>query len=256
MQRKVARIAEALTGMISGRPETEAVVLGEAAEVQLLDPYFTISLDVYYSGVLPPSNDRREQYGAPQVFDTVPAFTEDRFLIEDLPVRIRYQETSRIDLLLQRIADSQWILHDSGTHLFYRLVYGEVLFERSNWLASIRSRLAALPAHFWEMLRDGARIAASYYLNDLRAAIYRNDGLFTVFSMSRFLQSLCSFFFAINRSFEPSPRMILQKVTELPRLPDGFRGRFESLLREDPELPPARKAEIAELLTKSILAMA
>jgi hypothetical protein len=129
------------------------------------------------------------------------------------------------------------------------------MFQRSPWLEIIRGRTQTLPDHFWQMLRDGARIANSYYLNDLRAATYRDDMLFTLVSMSRFVQSLCSFLFALNRGFEPSPRTILEKVTELPRLPDGFRGRFESLLRDDPELPPARKAEIAELLTKSILAM-
>lgn len=255
MQRKVARISETLAKTISSWREVEAVVLGEAAEEKLLDPYFTISLDVYYTGSLPPPNDRREQYGAPRTFDTVPAFTEDRLFLEELPVKIRYQETTRIDLLLKRLDDRLWVFHDPGTYLFYRLAYGDVLFQRSGWLETIRRRLAGLPDHFWQMLRDGARIAASYYLNDLRAAVYREDRLFTLFSMSRYLQSLCSFLFAVNRSFEPSPRLLQEKVTELPRLPDGFHGRFESLLREDPELQPPRKAEIAELLTKSILAM-
>jgi hypothetical protein len=256
VQRKVARISEALSRTISGWPQVEAVILGEAAEARLLDPYFTISLDVYFAGALPPSNDRREQYGAPRTFDTVPAFTEDRFLLEELPVKIRYQETTRIDLLLKRIDDRHWVFHDAGTYLFYRLAYGQALFERSGWVVAIRQRLAGLPEHFWRMLRDGARIAASYYLNDLRAAAYREDPLFSLFSVSRFLQSLCSFLFAVNHSFEPSPRLLREKVAELPRLPDGFHGRFESLLREDPELRPPRKAEIAELLAKSILPMA
>ena len=65
-----------------------------------------------------------------------------------------------------------------------------------------------------------------------------------------------SFLFAVNRTFEPSARLLVEKVLELPRLPDGFRGRFESMLRDDPELPRERKREIAELLVKSILPMA
>ena len=255
MQRKVAGVSEVLTESISRWESVEAVVLGESAEIKLLDPYFTISLDAYFTGVLPPRNDRRQQLGAPRSFDTVPGFTEDRFLVDELPVRIRYQETTRIELLLKRIGDGQWIFHESGTYPFYRLAYGQVLLQRSGWLEAIRGRLAALPDHYWQVLRDGARIATSYYLNDLRAATYRADSLFIVFSMSRFLQNLCSFLFAVNRSFEPSPRMLLEKVMELPRLPDGFRGRFESLLREGPDLQADRKAEIAELLTKSILAM-
>ena len=255
MQGKVARISEAITETLSRWESVEAVVLGESAEIKLLDPYFTISLDAYYTASLPPRNDRREQLGGPRSFDTVPGFTEDRFLLEELPVRIRYQETTRIELLLKRIAEGEWIFHESGTHPFYRLAYGQVLLQRSDWLETIRGRLTALPDHYWQMLRDGARIATSYYLNDLRAATYRADTLFVLFSMSRFLQNLCSFLFAVNHSFEPSPRMMMEKVMDLSRLPDGFRGRFESLLREGPDLQPDRKAEIAELLTKSILSM-
>jgi hypothetical protein len=255
VQRKVARISEALTNTISAWETVEAIVLGESAEIKLLDPYFTISLDVYFTGVLYPRNDRREQFGAPRTFDTVPGFTEDRFLVEELPVRIRYQETTRIEFLLKRIGDGEWVFHEAGTHPFYRLAHGQVLFHRSDWLESIRRRLGTLPDHYWQMLRDGARIATSYYLNDLRAATYRSDSLFVVFSLSRFLQNLCGFLFAVNRSFEPSPRLMMEKVVDLPRLPDGFRGRFESLLREGPDLTVDRRAEIAELLTKSILAM-
>ena len=255
MQRKVARISEALTETIARWETAEAVVLGEFAEVKLLDPYFTISLDVCYTASLPPRNDRREQFGGPRSFDTVPGFTEDRFLIEELPVRIRYQETTRIELLLKRIADGQWVFHESGTYPFYRLAYGQVLLQRTSWLETVRGTLASLPEHYWQMLRDGARIATSYYLNDLRAAAHRSDSLFGLFSMSRFLQNLCSFLFAVNHSFEPSPRMMTEKVLSLPRLPDGFQGRFESLLREGPDLSTDRKAEIAELLTKSILSM-
>jgi hypothetical protein len=158
--------------------------------------------------------------------------------------------------MLKRIAEQQWIYHDAGTYLFYRLLHGQVLHKQTSWLDQTRKTLSAMPDHFWWAIQNGARISAAYYLNDLRAAVYRGDNLFYVFSLSHFLHSLCSFLFAVNRTFEPSARMIAERVRDLPRLPDGFGGRFESMLRDDPELPPERKREIAELLVKSILPMA
>jgi hypothetical protein len=255
VQRKVGRLSEQLKQSISAWPGIEAIVLGEAAETGILDPYFTISLDVFHDSGVPSSAERKGLFGHPTAFETVPGFTEDRFLLEELPVKIRYQSTERVDFMLKRIADEEWIFHDASTYLFYRLLHGQVLFQKSNWLDQTRDKLSAVADHFWQLVQNGARISAAYYLNDLRAAVYRGDQLFFTFSLSHFLRSLCSFLFALNRTFEPSDRLIAERVQELPRLPDGFGGRFESMLRDNPELSPERKLEVAELLVKSILPM-
>jgi hypothetical protein len=242
VQQKVGRVSQQLNQIISVWPGIEAVVLGEAAEAGILDPYFTISLDVYHHSGVPPSAERKGLF-------------EDRFLLEELPVKIRYQSTERVDYMLKRIADKEWIFHDASTYLFYRLLHGQVLNQKSEWLDQTRDKLSDVADHFWQMVKNGARIAAAYYLNDLRAAVYRGDRLFYAFSLSHFLRSLCSFLFALNRTFEPSDRLIAERVQELPKLPDGFGGRFESMLRDNPELSPERKLEVAELLVKSILPM-
>ena len=255
MQQKVGRVSQHLNQIICAWSGIEAVVLGEAAETGILDPYFTISLDVYHHSGVPPSEERKGLFGDPTAFDTVPGLTEDRFLLEELPVKIRYQSTERVDYMLKRIADKEWIFHDASTYLFYRLLHGQVLNQKSEWLDRTRDKLSEVADHFWQMVKNGARIAAAYYLNDLRAAVYRGERLFYVFSLSHFLRSLCSFLFALNRTFEPSDRLIAERVQELPKLPDGFGGRFESMLRDNPELSPERKLEVAELLVKSILPM-
>jgi hypothetical protein len=255
VQRKVERVSKQLNQIISAWSGIEAIVLGEAAETGILDPYFTISLDVYHDSGVPPSAERKGLFGDPTAFDTVPGFTEDRFFVEELPVKIRYQSTERVDFMLKRIADKEWIFHDASTYLFYRLLHGQVLHQKSNWLDQTRDKLSNVVDHFWQMVKNGARISAAYYLNDLRAAVYRGDRLFYAFSLSHFLRSLCSFLFALNRTFEPSDRLIAERVQELPKLPDGFSGRFESLLRDNPELSLERKLEVAELLVKSILPM-
>jgi hypothetical protein len=255
VHRKVGSVSTQLNEIISAWPGIEAVVLGEAAEAGILDPYFTISLDVYHDSGVPPSAERKGLFGDPTAFDTVPGYTEDRFFLEELPVKIRYQSTERVDFMLKRIDEKEWIFHDASTYPFYRLLHGQVLHQRSQWLDKTREKLSNLADHFWHVIKNGARISAAYYLNDLRAAVYRGDRLFYALSLSHFLRSLCSFLFALNRTFEPSGRRIAERVQELPKLPDGFGGRFESMLRDNPELSPERKLEVAELLVKSILPM-
>ena len=53
MKRKVRRIAGALAERLSHIEGVQAVLLGEAAEVEVFDPYFTIDLDVYSSDAPP-----------------------------------------------------------------------------------------------------------------------------------------------------------------------------------------------------------
>jgi len=256
MQQKVGKITGELTRTLAAWPGVEAVVLGEAAEAAVLDPYFTISVDVYYTEALASAAERRRAFGNPSPFDSLAPLGEDRFLRDDLPVKIRYQDTASYVLMLQRIEQRQWVLHEVGTYPFYRMVNGQLLHQRSGWVEEVRARLGALPEHFWRSVMDSTRLAVAYHLNDLRAAVFRADPLFTTFSLCQFLRSLCGFLFAANRAFEPSARLLGDKVRALSRLPDGFAGRFESLLRDDPVLPPQRKCEIAELLAKSILPMA
>jgi len=52
MKRKVQRITDALNKSLSGTDYVQTVVLGESADIDDSDPYFTIDLDVYVSGGL------------------------------------------------------------------------------------------------------------------------------------------------------------------------------------------------------------
>ncbi|MBA7681433.1 hypothetical protein ES703_89771 [subsurface metagenome] len=255
MQIKVAKVSKQLADIISGWEGIEAIVLGEAAEIKTLDPYFNIYLDVYHRGNLLPVNDRKLRLQNPVTFATALTFPEDRFLINDLPVRIRYQDMARFDLILKRIEDKLWVYRESGTCIFYRIENGQVLFQKSGWLDKIRGKLSELSEHFWEVILESTGVSVEYYLNDLNAAVFRNDNLYYLISASCFIRSMCSFLFALNRCFEPSGRMAYEKVKGLPKLPDEFAGRFESFLRDAPELPAQRKREIAELLARSILSM-
>jgi hypothetical protein len=257
MQRKVQAISQQLAGVLAAWPEVEAVVLGQGAETGVLDPYFAIPLDVYHRGELPAAMDRRARFGSPAAFETVPAQSslQDRFLLLELPVRVRYQEAARFEELLERIESRHWVFHDSSPGLFYRLTQGQPLYARSPWLEECRRRLLALPDHYWGVLLEGSQRAFSYALTDLKASALRDDGLFFTIALAQFVRALASFLFALNRRFEPGLRLLSRHLALLERIPDGFAGRFESLLREEPELDRERKCEIAGLLARSALAM-
>lgn len=255
MKKKVERIAGKFAEIISGWNNVEAIILGEAAEIETIDPYFNINLDIYYLGNLLPRNDRKEKLKLGIMLETSLIFPEDKFLVEDLPVRVRYKETARFGLILKRIEDRLWVFRDSGTNMFYRLTRGQVLFSKNDWLKTIQKRLEKPPEDFWEIIMDSTRFSIEFYLNDLDAAVYRNDRLFYLHSAASFIKSMCSFLFAYNKQFEPSSRMLYERVKALSRLPDEFIGRFESFLRHDMELPPKRKREIARLMAKSILSL-
>jgi hypothetical protein len=126
---------------------------------------------------------------------------------------------------------------------------------RSTWLEDCRKRLLGLPDHYWGVLLEGSQRAFSYALTDLKASALRDDALFFTIALTQFVRALASFLFALNRRFEPGPRLMSGHLARLERLPDGFAGRFDSLLREEPDLDRERKCEIAGLLARSALAM-
>ena len=257
MQRKVLNISRQLADNLSSWPGVEAVLLAEAAEPQALDPYFILQLEVLHRGVLPAAAERRRRFESPTAFEAVPALSEaqDRFLSEVLPVRVRYQDVQQLEGQLARIDANRWTPHEEGTRPFYRLVKGQVLFERGPWLGEVRQRLGRLPDGFWARMKDQALSVTSYALHDLQASVLRDDALGYVLFLAQFLRSLAAFLFALNRCFEPPARLLAGELLSLPRLPDGFSGRFESLLREEPELPRERKREVAELLARSVIKM-
>jgi len=135
--------------------------------------------------------------------------------------------------------------------MFYRLSYGTILHQSTRWLEDARARLDKLPDKFWQKLSEAYYSASEHYLTDIKSAVVREDSLFYLISLSGFVKNMCSFLFAVNHQFEPSGRKLFGQTLELETLPEHFKGRFDSILREDRELPPSRKQEIAEKLVRS-----
>ncbi|MDR1059062.1 MAG: DUF4037 domain-containing protein, partial [Treponema sp.] len=137
MKYKTKLLVDRFTGIISLWPGVECISLNEAALPDILHPYFALILDVYCRGPIPGAEERSRLYGEDVLaFETSGQKNKDRFLIGNIPVRLEYKTTGKIEELVAladtRI-DSLWLAKDSGTYGYYRLVKGELLFSRSGW---------------------------------------------------------------------------------------------------------------------------
>jgi hypothetical protein len=256
MKRKVMRIAAALADRLSLVGNVQAILLGEAAETEVFDPYFTIDIDVYTVGAVPDHSTRRSYFPEIGGFESSPVAAMDRFMVEDLPASIHYRGCSDVDRILLRISELSFVFHEPGTNTLYRLEKSEVLFSRDGWLEETRSALAHVPPHFW--LQAGLRSFSltERALSDLGAAAHRSDNLFFLVSSARFVRCVASFLFAVNRQFEPSDRMLGDRIGSLPILPADLPARLDTFLRPIGEVSVDARREIAELMVKSLMPLA
>jgi hypothetical protein len=255
MRRQVESIALRLSKAISAWSSVECVCLCEQSEGDVLAPYFALVLDVYHRGEVPAAEERKKAFGDPGAFESAEAQPKDRFFLEGLPVRVEYKSVERFDEFLKREADLVWILKDTGTYPFYRIVNSQVLYKKSAWIADMKVRLAGLPPSFWKSLREGCALKMEHYLADLGAAAMQDDGFFYIVSAAGFARYAAASLFCVNRSFEPSHRSIEENLRKLARLPSDFFGRWETFLRSDIEISREQKYKVAELIAKSIIAL-
>ncbi|MCK4542760.1 MAG: DUF4037 domain-containing protein [Spirochaetales bacterium] len=253
MRRKVKLITEDLANRLVEWGCVDTVVLASDIDLDVTDPYFHISLDAYYREDLPDPEVRHQTFIDAGAFESSAYGKKDRFLIDTIPVRIEYKQMDRIETILDFNKENLMVFRQTGTYIFYRLQKGQVLMQRSNWIKEIRERLENMPENFWQKLRDGSQATIEHYFEDFQNAVLRNDLYFTLISQAGFLKSFTSMLFVINQQFEPSGRQLYRQVYNLPILPENFKGRFETFIREDQEFPPSRKREVAELLVRSII---
>ncbi len=254
MNRKVKTISASLAEKIMQWEGVDTVTLAESAEEEVFDPYFFISLDVYYAGTLPEPAIREKVLEA-NLFESSSVQNKDRFFIKDMPVRVEYKLKAETEKMIARKEQYLDMFRASGTYLFYRLEKGNVLGKKSDWIESIRRQLHSFPESFWNSLRTIFQTTMEHKLSDLGAAAFRKDDFFYLVSSSGFVRNACRVLFAVNRVFEPSGRLYYKRVTSLPKLPEEFIGRLDSLLRQKDMLSQERKWEVAELLAKSIIAL-
>jgi hypothetical protein len=259
MKYKTKTLVERLTPVLSAWPGVECVTLNEAALPDTLDPYFALILDVFHDSGIPGPEERRTRYGEDiAAFETTNQEKKDRFLAGDLPVRIEYKSTAQIEELVSFLdvkRESLWLIKDSGTYGFYRLVHGKVLFSRSGWIEKIQNQLREPEDEFWSRLREVNQYKMEHFLSDLGAALIQGDDFYYLVSSSSFIKHACLTLFCLNRRFEPSHRAYYRQVRELPRLPDSFPAQLETFLGGEPEITAERKYALAQLIARNIIAL-
>jgi hypothetical protein len=251
MRRRIDNALEKITATVSAWRSVDTLTVLESGE-DIYDPYFFLSLDVYYNGQVPNVREREQMFDYVMAFESSQVNRKDRFLFEDIPVRMEYKSITRFDSIIDGAADDI-SFRDNGTYMFYRLRRSRILYARSQWLEQVREKMNSFSPRFWNLLRDSFQARMEHFLSDLNAAVIRNDHYFYLTAAAGFVRSLCSVLFVINHRFEPSGRQMISEVLTLKRLPEPFEGRFLSFLREDGELSLDRKREIANLMAKSII---
>ena len=246
-------MATTLGAIVTRWQGVETILLGEASEIDRLDPYFRVDLFVFHRSPLPPGERRIEELTGTAAFQSTEQQAVDRFLLEELPVNVSYYQIDRLDAILTRAEERLWAVRESGTKMLYRLQHGLPLHESSDWLQRGRERLERLPDSFWASITTSARAAMEVDLRYVSAAVHRGDDLIYLSAAATFVHNVISFLFAYNRQFEPSGRLLQQRLLELARLPDGFLGRLDRFVRSDQELHAERKREIAELIDRSVI---
>jgi len=254
MRHRIENAVAKVTDVLKTWEQVDTITMVESGE-DLYDPYFFISLDVYCTGDIPAPESRAALFQESVAFEALPVTRKDRFLMDDVPIRVEYKDVARFNEIIHSARGNEGIYRDSGTYMFYRLQNCEVLVQKSEWIDEVRKDLEAFSPAFWTMLRSLIQARMEHHLGDLHASVVREDNLFFLISSAGFVRSLCGALFAINRKFEPSARLLNEQVRALSILPDPFGGRFDSFLRTDGDHSPARKAEIADLMAKSVLSL-
>ncbi len=255
MKTKVKNVVATIVAELKKWDGVQAVVLQHFAEKDIYDPNFSITLDVFRDGSIPGREEREEMFPEAMYFDSSRVKMKDRFMLEDLPVRISYKDCHRVDAVLAETGGENWLSMERGTYLFHRIATGTEVFSRSDWFKGVLVKLDSLPESFWTTWMDSCQRRIDHFLSDLGAAAMKEDPLYFRLSLSSFLKVTAELLFAVNHVFEPGPRDYTASLALLETLPAGFVANWGSLLREDSELPADRKREVAELLARSLFSL-
>ncbi len=263
MHRKVERLASAITEAVSSWDGVECVSSGEYSEMDILDPYFALVIDVYTRGDVPAPEQRRAAFasaaGDPGAYESSSFQFKDRFFLEGLPVRVEYKDLMFVNELIAgaKSLDPKimWSLKHSGTYVFHRLKNGRVLRKNSDWIDAARREIRDLPSQFWSAMRDAYQLKMEHMLSDLGTAAQCDDDYFFDISSAGFIRYAAAALFMINKKFEPSHRSVSSLLKTLKKTPEDFTGRWDSLVRYDPGISKAQRFEVAQLVARSILVL-
>ncbi len=252
---RVNRIIDSLIDIITTWEGLDAITSMEFLADETFDAYFFISLDVYYSKELPVFETRRDSFSDAIAFESSRAHLKDRFLVHDIPIRLEYKKLSTYADMLNNYKQYERQYRGSGTYGLYRIENAHIRYDPESKFKNLQKIIQKPENEYWRFLYNIFRGTTVHFLGDLSAAALRNDHYFFLFSSSGFLHNFIRLLFTINKQFECSGRQVYKDVFTLNILPENFVGRFETFLRSDGGISLEKKAEVAELLTTSVIGM-
>jgi len=255
MKAKVQKVVDRIAAVLKEWDGVQAVILQHFVEKDIYDPNFSITLDVFRNKDIPGIESRETAFSDALYFESSREKNKDRFILEELPVRISYKDSERVDAVLSATGGESWLSKERGTYLFHRIATGTVVWSRGEWLGKVLEKLDNLPDSFWIQWADSCNRRIDHLLGDLGAASLKGDAFYFNLSLSGFMKTIAEVLFAVNHVFEPGPRDYSASLGLLEVLPDGFEANWGSLLRDDTELPSDRKREIAELLARGVFSL-
>jgi len=259
MKYKTKLLVERFTEILSSWAGVECITLNEAALPDILDPYFALILDVFYSSPIPNPEERCILYGKDVMFfESASQGEKDRFLIGDIPVRLEFKKTEKINEIVN-IAYAKhemlWLIKDSGTYGFYRLANCDIIFSRSNWIHEVRKLLENFNNNFWNEMRSTVQLKMEHFLSDLGASCYQNDKFHYLIASAGFIKTACLTLFCINKKFEPSHRAYYNQVCELPILPESFVAEFQTFIDGNSFIDLESRFHLAKLIAQKIVVL-
>ena len=253
--RKAASVAQRIASILSAWDEVESVCVLSYGEDRY-DPYFALSVDAYVSSPVRDPAQRQPSFSEAGAFESAVLGNKDRFLSGDIPVRIEYKVTDRFSALARAATEGTCLLRAAGTFAFHRLATCELLFSRSGWFERIIESLESIPDSFWSEVIRVQLASLEHVYGDLQAARAREDAFYFTVTAGRFATKVTSLVFAMNRTFEPSSRLMIDRVLTLPEVPDSFEGNIEHFARVDSVMSMDQRTEIAELMIKELAGLA
>jgi len=259
MKYKTKLMVERFTGILSSWEGVECITLNEAALPDTLDPYFALILDVFCSAPIPKAEERCRLYGDDvAAFETSGQNDKDRFLIGDIPVRLEFKRTGKVDELVNIACNNHeffWLIKDSGTYGFYRLANCEIVFSRTDWINKVRERLTKIGDKFWQEMRGTVQSKMEHFLSDLGAASFQGDKFHYLIASAGFIKTACLTLFCINKRFEPSHRAYYKQVCELSVLPESFAAEFQTFLDNSSGSDLDSRFYLAKLIAQKIVSL-
>jgi len=256
MKYKTKLLVERFTEILSSWKGVECITVNEAAMQDTLDPYFALILDIFCDGSIPKAEDRCRLLGDDvAAFESAGQSEKDRFLIGDIPVRLEYKKTKKVDELVNIACsdhESLWFIKDSGTYGFYRLANCEIVYSRSDWIHNVRKKLDNIGDKYWNEMRNTVQSKMEHFLSDLGAACFQGDKFHYLIASAGFIKNACLTLLCINKRFEPSHRAYYKQVSELPILPGSFIAEFQTFLNSNSDDMESRFS-LAKLMAQKIV---